>query len=37
MILTMIKSYNSMIFDLLDMAKVSFCWFGILASVREDF
>ena len=28
---------NSMRFDLLDMAEVSFCWFGILASVRKDF
>ena len=28
---------NSMRFDLLDMAEVSFCSFSILASVREDF
>lgn len=23
-------------FDLLDMADVSFCWFGILASIKKD-
>lgn len=28
---------NSMRFDPLDMAVVSFCWLGILGSVRKDF
>ena len=31
------KVDNSIRFDLLDMAEVSFCWSGIPASVREDF